>query len=138
MRAKSSIPCRNKSPYGWWLVSYIVRFEYRGLRPKSPRSKCLAWENTIIVRAKSREVAYRKAISCAKLGCGNYERYGQPPGRLGKWVFEGFTSMNPIYEPLEHGSEISWTEHRGITLGKLRKHLKPKSKLEVFDDHAEA
>jgi|ERR1700722_2106127 hypothetical protein len=132
--AKSTVPWRNRSPYGWWLASYIVRFELRGSRPRTDRSRCMAWENTIIVRGKTREIAYRRALAVATVGTGTFEKHGDPPGRLARWVFEGLTSLVAIYEPLEDGSEIAWTEYSNITLAKLRRKVKVKRELETFVD----
>jgi hypothetical protein len=134
MPRKATVPWRNRSPYGWWLASYIVRLEFRGESPRSLRARCLAWENTIIVRGKSRDAAYRRALTVGKLGTGKFERLGDPPGRLGRWVFEGLTSLIAIYEPLEDGSEVLWTEYQGITLGRIRRMAKPKRRLESFID----
>jgi len=129
------IPKRNQSPFGWWLASYIQRFEYKDARSKSPSSRCLAWENTIIVKAKNLELAYRKAITIGKQNSAlKWSRYGSTPGRLGRWKFEGLTSFLPIYEELLDGSEIAWDEHRGTTLGAVQKRVKAKHELDTFSD----
>jgi hypothetical protein len=62
-----------------------------------------------------------------------WERLGAAPGRSGRWVFEGFTSLMPIYEPMD-GAEVLWSEFPNITIGALRRRVKPKGKLEVFED----
>jgi hypothetical protein len=99
------------------------------------RSRCLYWENTVILKAKDREVAYRKATALAKNSAtGKWELSGDPPSRLGRWVFEGLTSLLPIYEPLEDGAEVLWCESKNKTLGALRRRVKPKGKLEAFED----
>lgn len=129
------IPQRNQSPFGWWLASYIQRFEFKDAQPKSLSARCLAWENTILVKAKNRELAYRKAVAIGKQNSAvKWSRYGSPPGRLGRWKFEGITSFVPIYEELQDGSEISWDEHRGTTLGAVRKRVKSKQELDTFED----
>ena len=135
MGSKRKIPWRNRTPYGWWIASYLQRFEWKGSPPKSARSRCLAWENTIVFRAGNRDLAYGKAVVLAKRSAaGQWERMGDPPGRLGRWVFEGFTSLLPIYEPLEDGAEVLWTEFRTKSIGTLRKRIKPKGRLESFED----
>ena len=135
MKSKSKVPWRNKTPYGWWIASYVQRMEWKNARPVTNRSRCLYWQNTVILKAKDREIAFRKAKALAK---GNatkkWELLGDPPGRLGRWVFEGLTSLLPIYEPLEDGAEVLWREYSNKTLGALRRRIKAKGKLEAFED----
>lgn len=135
MKSKRKIPWRNKTPYGWWIASYAQRFEWKDDRRPTNRSKCLYWENTVILKAKDREVAFRKVTVLAKRSAtGKWELLGDPPGRPGRWVLEGLTSLLPIYEPLEDGAEVLWHESRNTTLGTLRRRIKPKAKLEAFED----
>ena len=126
---------RNQSPHGWWLASYLERFEFRDARPRGPEARCLAWENMILVRGKTRDLAYRRAIALARSKTTRrWRRYGDPPGRLGRWVFEGLTNLIPIYEPLRHGSEILWTDHGNLSLRAIRGRVKRKRELPVFAD----
>ena len=133
--SKSKVRWRNRSPYGWWVASYILRFEFKNKTPTSQNARCVAWENTILVRAKNREIAYRKAIAFSKKSSpSRWTRHGNPPGRLARWVSEGLTSLLPIYEQIEDGSEILWTEHRAVTLASIRRRVKSKRALQIFDD----
>ena len=132
---RKTIPSRNRSPYGWWVASYIQRFEWKDQQPKSSRSRCDAWENTILVRGKTREVAYKKAMAiCMSSGPPTWNRHGPPPGRLGRWKPEGLTSLVPVHESIEDGSEILWTEYANTTVGKVKRRVKAKGKLETFQD----
>ena len=124
-----------KSPHGWWLASYLERFEFRDARPRRPEARCLAWENMILVRAKTRDLAYQRAVALAKSKTTRrWRRYGDPPGRLGRWVFEGLLDLIPIYEPLRHGAELLWTDHGNLSLGAIRRRVKRKRELPVFAD----
>jgi hypothetical protein len=135
MKPKLRVPWRNKTPYGWWIASYVQRMEWKDARPVNTRSRCLYWENTVILKAKDREMAFRKAQALAKRSAtGKWELLGNPPGRFGRWIFEGLTSLLPIYEPLEDGAEVLWCEYNNKTLGALRRRIKHKSKLEAFED----
>jgi hypothetical protein len=134
-KAREAVHQRNQSPYGWWLATYLARFELRGAAPRNSRSRCLAWESTILVRANTREAAYRRALRLARLNTPRrWRRYGPPPGRLGRWVLVGLSDLLPIYEPLRHGAEIQWAEHRNTTVGWTRRRVKGRRELEVFDD----
>ncbi|MCC2639449.1 MAG: uncharacterized protein K0Q68_3168 [Moraxellaceae bacterium] len=125
-----NIPYRNRSPHGWWIASYIERTAWNDEPNPSPNSRCTAWENTIILKADTREQAYEKAILLAE----NSSEFESPEGRKGHWVFEGLTSLLPIYSELEDGAEILWAEHENRTLAKVRSWVKSKAELEVFDD----
>ena len=131
-RKRSQIPYRNKSPYGWWLAAYVERFELDDEDTSNDRRRCLAWENTILIHAKSREGAYKKAIRAGKLSEGRTAQ--TEDGRKGKWRFDGLTSLLPIYEELEDGAEIVWMEHRGKMVKSIKAMVREKHKLEAFDD----
>src|SRR5262249_32716776 len=67
-RRKTTVRYCNRSPFGWWLASYIERFEYDDEDKQNLDRRCLAWENTIVVRAKTRDEAYRKAVAIGRSG----------------------------------------------------------------------
>jgi hypothetical protein len=74
--AHKSIPHRNRSPHGWWIASYLERFEYYDEDRTNLRRRCLAWENTILVKARNRHEAWRKAMAQGRLSEGT--RRGMP------------------------------------------------------------
>lgn len=126
---------RNISPHGWWVASYLERFEFRDAPPTSGRSRCVTWENMILIRAKNRDIAYRRTLALVKSdGTRRWRRYGKPPGRVGRWVFEGIVDLLPIHDPLRHGAEIAWTDHGSLALQSIRRRVKRKRDLPVFDD----
>ncbi len=131
-KKRSEIPYRNKSPYGWWIATYIERFEYEDEDKSNLNRRCLAWENTILIQAKDRQEAYRKAEKTGRLGDG-LEGWNDA-GRRGTWRYEGLTSLLPIYEELEDGAEILWKEHQNRSVKKIKSRVKPKYQLEAFDD----
>ena len=123
---------RNRSPHGWWVASYIERAEWRDESPASSNSRCLAWENIVLLKARNRDEAYDKAISLAQQ---NKSRFKDASGkRKGRWIFEGLTSLLPIYDELRDGAEITWLEHKNRTVRTIRSLVKRKRELEVFDD----
>jgi hypothetical protein len=128
------IPYRNRSPYGWWLASYIIRAAWDDEPNPSPKSRCLAWENTIILQAPSREAAYDKAVTLASQDSSDFQSGPEENPRRGRWVFEGLTSLLAIHEKLEDGAEILWEVHDQRTVGKVRSWVKRKEELEAFDD----
>ncbi|WP_338844900.1 DUF4288 domain-containing protein [Massilia sp. W12] len=129
---KDGIPHRNHSPHGWWIASFIMRAAWEDEPNPSLKSRCWAWENTIILQAPDREAAYEKALALAEQDCGS--EFEGSKNRKGRWVFEGLTSLLAIHEELQDGAEILWEEHDNRTLGKIRSWIKRKDELEVFDD----
>ena len=125
-----------KSPHGWWIATYIQRFEFKGSPAKSSSARCTAWENAVLIKAATREVAYRKAVAEGKRNSTpGWSRVGNPPGRLGRWVYEGLTSLLPVYEKLADGAELFWIDRGRTTLGAVRRRVKAKAQLEVFSNH---
>jgi hypothetical protein len=123
---------RNRSPHGWWVASYIERAVWDDELYLSPNSRCVSWENTIILKAPNRQAAYTKAVFLASQQ--SIEFMDDSRGRKGHWVFEGLTSLLPIYDELEDGAEIFWIERRNRTIRKIKSMVKKKEELEVFDD----
>lgn len=121
-----------RSPTGWWIASYIERAVWDDLRRLAQSSRCTAWENTIIFKAKDGNSAYSKAV---RLGSSNKSTFSDDTGkRTGRWVFEGLTSLLPIYDELADGTEILWRDHSGRALKSVRAMVKKKSDLEAFKD----
>ncbi|MGB5620556.1 MAG: DUF4288 domain-containing protein [Desulfobacterales bacterium] len=94
---------RNKSPHGWWFATCLERFEYFDENRSNSNRRCIAWENPILLKANDRNEDYKKAIEKGKLSEGSESEIN---GRKGTWIFEGLTSLIPIYEELDDGAEI--------------------------------
>jgi hypothetical protein len=127
------VPYKNRSPYGWWIASYLQRLEYAGEDRRNLTRRCLAWENTILLKARNRQEAWRKAIRLGKRGLPSEVRE-VGSDRKGFWLFEGLTSLLPVYESLEDGAELMWAEHSGRSVKSVRALVKAKHELAVFDD----
>ena len=117
---------KDTSPVGWYLASYLLRFiELADKDRHDPEKRFLSWENTILVKAKSLDEAFAKAV---KVGKGESKPYlGYPAKVRVRWEFVGLTELVPIYEPLDDGNEIAWTERRPRKLKSLRQLVKPRS-----------
>ena len=98
--------------------------------------RCTAWENTILIKAQNREQAFRKAEKIGRLSESN-GAYTNADGLTLKLIYEGLTSLLPIYEALEDGAEIIWNEHKNRTVKKIKSLVKSKGELESFDDSDE-
>jgi hypothetical protein len=97
-----------KSETGWWIGSYIERFD----DPEAPAEEPLfVNENFMLIRAVHFDEAFSKLEQ--------YRDVGNPlstwRGWKGEWSFAGFSALLPIYEALEDGAELLWREWEGCT-----------------------
>ena len=129
---RASVPYRNRSPRGWWIAPYLERFEYYDENRRNLNRRCVAWENTILVRANDRDQAWKKAVAFGRLSDGN-EGWDET-GRKGAWHYEGLTSLLPVYDDLEDGGELVWVEHPRSSVKRIKAMVKTKRQLESFDD----
>jgi|GEM_PF-793366 len=129
---KRKIPHRNLSPHGWWIASYLERFEYFDEDRRNPRRRCLAYENTVLLKARTREEAYRKLMKIGDVKPS--ECWDEATGRRGIWHFEGPTMLLPVCDPLEDGAELLWKVHRNRSVKKIKSLVRRKTDLPVFDD----
>jgi hypothetical protein len=127
MKRKSTIA---RSPTGWWVASYIERAVWDHGSQPSDSSRCKAWENTILIRAKNGDAAYKKAV---RLASSNKSTFSDSMGKkIGRWKFEGLTSLIPLYEEIRDGAEIIWTDRSGLSFKRIRAMVRRKGDLEVF------
>jgi hypothetical protein len=130
-----SIPSKNKSPTGWWVATIIERFEDEGEDRSNPRRRCRAWSNVVILKARDRNQAYNKAMRYGKLGKNGYDWIDTATRRKARLVFEGLASLLPLYDPFDKdGSEILFEDYQDVTVGRVKRWVKQKKDLEVFDD----
>ena len=117
---------KNKSPVGWYLGSYLLRFiELDDVDRDNPEGRFASWENTVLVQAKTIEAAYSKVEKIAKQNSKPYR--GGPQGVRVQWEYLGVTDLLPIYEEIADGAEIVWTERLPRKLKNLQQWVKPKN-----------
>ena len=110
---------KNISPVDWYLGSYLLRLvEVNDPKRDDSEKKFPSWENTVLVRAKSLQEAFRKIERVGKKSSKPYA--GGSEGVSVKWDFVGVTEVLPIYEKIEDGAEIAWRKRSPRTLRKLR------------------
>jgi hypothetical protein len=132
-RSKRIVAPQNRSPHGWWIGSYLLRFEFFDEEKRRLNRRCKAWENTVLVKAKHREEAYNKvsAIGQAQHGM---EFREDGTGRKGATLFEGLTMLLPVYGKLKDGAEVLWREYESVAVRTVKQIVRTKDRLEVFDD----
>lgn len=127
---------KNKSPHGWWVATLIERFEYENEDTSNLKRRRRAWTNTIILKAKNRDEAYQKAIDYGNLGNdGKYEYIDAVSKKRSKIVFEGLSSLLPVYDEIdEDGTEIVF-EDQFVSVGRIKSWIRKKEELEAFNDN---
>ena|ERR1017187_4956102 len=121
------VPFKNKSPTGWWVFCEVQQWVSSRQKTLSPTSRCLVWENMRLLRAKSREEAFRKAMEFGRVG---------DPSKThgGEWRFVGISMLLPVYDEIEDGAEILWKDRGRLPVRRIKKLVKSKTQLTVFDD----
>ena len=128
MARKSKTSFCNRDHTGWWIFNEVLQWVSRRQKKLTDESRCLVWENTRLIRARNREEAFQKAL---RLG-----QEGHPsPTSGGEWRFVGISLLLPVYEDLEDGAEVLWTVRGRMTVGRIKKLVKSKKELPVFDDN---
>jgi hypothetical protein len=131
MPKKSKIAFRNRNHTGWWIFCEVEQWVSHRQKKLSKNSRCFVWENTRLIRATNRDQAYKKAL---KLGA---EGHPSQTNR-GEWRFAGISMLLPVYEKIEDGSEILWDKRGLMTVKQIKKLVKSKQKLLVFNDNENA
>lgn len=116
---------KNRAPFGWYVGSYVSRFiELGSNRNEDPETRFVTWENTVLVKAKSLDEAYDKIDLIGREHSTPYK--GGPDAMDVQWAYEGVTQVLPVYEKLEDGVEIMWSERKGIKLKNIRASVRQK------------
>ncbi len=117
------------SPINWYIAGIMLRFEVAGENKENSNRRTTAWENQHLVKAENPDEAYKKAL---KVGKESESEYVNTDGENVRWIFEGLTKLIPVYEELEDGAEIIWIEHENKAVKTIRRKVKSKENLEVF------
>jgi hypothetical protein len=116
---------KNISPVDWYFASYLLRFvEIGEARRNDPDKRFVAWENTVLVKAKSLDSAYAKVERIGKAAAKPYR--GGPKGVRVTWEYVGVSELLPVYEPVADGAEIAWADYGSRKLKTLKGWVKSK------------
>ena len=127
MPVRKKIAFANRNHTGWWVFCEVQQWVSKRQKVLKPGSKCLVYENTMLVEAANRDQAFRKATRMCK-EVHPVETVG------GEWRFAGISMLLPIYETIEDGAELLWKDRGEMTVEKIQKLVKSKMELPVFDD----
>lgn len=85
--------------------------------------------NTMLIQASSPENAY----ACAQtLGHELEQTYENTDGERVTVIFRGLQNLLVIYDDVEHGAELAYSEKIGLSEADIQAMLAPKSELAVF------
>ncbi|MFT3781032.1 MAG: hypothetical protein QM790_03455 [Nibricoccus sp.] len=127
MKHPSKIPFRNRNQTDWWVYGELEYWVSRRQKKLKPSSRCEVYENTRIMKAKSREQAYEKIMRLASKEFPSVTEGGE-------WRFKGISFLLPIYDEFDDGAEIIWNKCGFISQARLNRMAKSKRELPVFDD----
>ena len=106
---------------GNWFVASIVMSEI-DVHNSSLTSEN-TWENTYLVKSENISSAYDKATSIGKSECRTYNSDKDVRGT--QWVFLGVSELVPVFEDIEDGAEILWTDHSSMHIDEARSLTRP-------------
>lgn len=112
----------------WFLADVIQQFTFAN--GDSPS----VWINTHLIKAASPEEAFNKASVVGERYNDTYLNTDQVEVTS---TFRGLRDLLLIYEPLEDGAEIHWTEHDDLSEEQIAAMVTPKEKLGAFVVHSE-
>ena len=115
----------------WYLANLI---EYAQIFDKKSKKLLNAnylpyYNNTILIKARNSEEAYKKALKYGKLG---ERKHLNPYDEIVRWKFAGVEELVEIYGELEDMEEIAYSEGYVRSVDNIKKKIPRKSELGVF------
>jgi hypothetical protein len=107
----------------WFLADLVEKIRVAGSK------RNIVHINSVIIRATSPELAYKRAIA---MGRQHQLSYLNPKGKMVTIRFRGLGNLDVIHDPLDDGCEVMFREKLSVSERDLRRMLRPKQKLEVF------
>jgi hypothetical protein len=117
---------RGRERRRWYVAHEILYYEPKR-RSLGNRGRLTVEENLILIRARSPEEAYRKAVKRGGLN----EEDVRIDGVEGRCKFAGLRDLVLVYDELEDGAELEW--NRFEASGKdIRRIVKRKREMQAF------
>lgn len=107
----------------WFLAEIVLEIRVAGC------TRNIVHQNFVIIHARSPEAAYIRACGLGKSGNTSYIN---EKGKRVTIRFRGLRNLDVIYDSLEDGCEIMYTERLGVTEKGITKLVRAKRDLEVF------
>jgi len=107
----------------WYIAELIERISVAG----DPR--LVVHRNMHLIRADSPETAYTKALALGREG---ETTYLNPADQQVSIEFLGLADLSVIYEPLEDGAELAYTQHIVGSRQESERFVRDRNNLTVF------
>jgi len=106
---------QNKSPFGWYLGTYIVGFTLVDVdKHHDLHDQYDGWEVSVMVRADDCEQAFELIEQIAERDTRHY--VGELDGISVDWEFKGVTEMDPMYTNVHENTDVVYVEHDHVML----------------------
>lgn len=109
MRSEDKILNKDKE---WYIVEIIEKCEPVNHDENQKLRRVITWGNHHLIKADSPEMAYDKAV---KIGKESEYKFINSDKIEMEWVFVGIGELLPIYEDIEDGAELMWTDYGYIS-----------------------
>ncbi|SFN68234.1 protein of unknown function [Algoriella xinjiangensis] len=110
----------------WFIAEIIEKLEPVNRDETNDLRRVTTWGNNVIIKANSLEEAYDKAVKIGKEG--EYIFTNTDKVEM-QWIFVGVGDLLPIYEDIEDGAEIMWTDYGFISNRRTMRMAYEKSEL---------
>lgn len=96
----------------WYIAEIIEKCEPVDRNEKQDLRRVTTWGNHHLIKADSPEKAYDKAV---KIGKEAEYIFTNTDKIEMEWIFVGIGELLPIYENIEDGAELMWTDYGFIS-----------------------
>jgi hypothetical protein len=96
----------------WYIVEIIEKCEPVNRDETHELRRVITWGNHHLIKASSIEQAFDKAVKIGREG--EYKFINSDNIEM-EWIFVGIGDLLPIYEDIEDGSELMWTDYGFIS-----------------------
>ena len=96
----------------WYIVEILEKYEPVVRKEENDLRRVTTWGNHHLVKADSPEKAYDKAVILGKES--NYKFINSDNIEM-ESIFVGIGDLIPIYEDIEDGAELMWTDYGFIS-----------------------
>jgi len=111
----------------WYIAEIIVKCEAVDRNSKQDLRRVTTWGNHHLIKANSPGKALEKAVRIGKNGEYTFTNTNKIEM---EWIFVGIADLIPIYEDIEDGAEIMWTDY-GLISDRRTKRI-PQTKYEIL------
>jgi hypothetical protein len=108
----------------WYIAEIIEKCEPVNRNENQDLRRVTTWGNHHLIKATSAEKAYEKAVQIGKSG--EYKFTNTDKIEM-EWIFVGVADLIPIYEDIEDGAEIMWTDYGFISERRTKRIPKTKN-----------